>query len=309
MAKLPLTALQAFVLAAQQRNLSRAALGMSLTVSALSHQIRALEQRLQQTLFVRGPRGVSLTPDGERLLDAVAAPLDAIARALQPPRQSRDGALSLSMLPTVASGWLVPRLPRFVARHPELELHLHSGSSLVDFNKEAIDAALRFGPGTWPGLDAVHLFDEWITPVASPDFLKRRSRVPEPAELARWPLLGDPGERWKDWFLQFGGAPPKRYVANFGDTETLHRAALEGLGVALGRMTMVKPLIEAGRLVALMPQRLRAEWSHYLVYPPRSAQHPGVAAFRTWLLEEAAQHISATAAVHAPAPRSRRSRR
>ncbi|MCQ4165603.1 LysR substrate-binding domain-containing protein [Tahibacter harae] len=309
MSKPPLGALQAFVLAAQQRNLSHAAQRLNLTVSALSHQIRALEQRLQRTLFVRGPRGVSLTEDGERLLDAVAGPLQAIERALQPPRQCREGVLALSTLPTIATGWLVPRLPRFVARHPELELHLHSGSGLVDFSKEPVDAALRFGPGAWPGLEAIHLFDEWVTPVASPAFLKRRPRRPGPAELARWPLLGDPGGRWRDWFAQFGGAEPRRYVANFDDSESLHRAALEGLGVALGRLTLVKPLLDAGRLVALMPQRLRAEWSHYLVYPPRSAQHAGVAAFRAWVLEEAAQHSAATAALAAGAAPARKRRR
>jgi len=309
MGRVPLAALQAFVLAAQQRNLSRAALRLNLTVSALSHQIRALEQRLQQTLFVRGPRGVTLTADGERLLDAVEAPLAAIERAMQPPRQCREGVLSLSMLPTVATGWLVPRLPRFVARHPELELHLHSGAGIVDFAKEPIDAALRFGPGVWPGLDAIHLFHEWITPVASPLLLKRRRRAPQPADLARWPLLGDPGDRWTDWFQQFGGEPPKRYVANFGDTESLHRAALEGLGVALGRLTMVKPHIDAGRLVVLVPERLRAEWSHYLVYPPRSAAHAGVAAFRAWVLEEAAQHSAATAVTSLAAKGRRRSKK
>lgn len=304
MARPPLASLQVFVLAAQQRNLSRAAQRLNLTVSALSHQIRALEQRLQQTLFVRGPRGVSLTEDGTRLLDAVEGPLAAIERALGPRTQCREGVLRISTMPTVASGWLVPRLPRFVAQHPELELHLHSGIGLIDFAKDPVDAALRFGPGVWPGLDAIHLFHEWITPVASPALLKRRSRQPRPAELARWPLLGDPGDWWTDWFRQFGGQPPKRYVANFGDTETLHRAALEGLGVALGRMTLVKPHIDSGRLVMLMPERLRAEWSHYLVYPARSARHAGVAAFREWLLLEAAEHSAATAA--APPRRPRR---
>ncbi|WP_257387413.1 LysR substrate-binding domain-containing protein [Tahibacter caeni] len=304
MARPPLASLQAFVLAAQQRNLSRAAQRLNLTVSALSHQIRALEQRLQQTLFVRGPRGVNLTEDGTRLLDAVEGPLAAIERALEPRPQCREGVLRISMMPTVASGWLVPRLPRFVAQHPELELHLHSGTGLVDFAKDPVDAALRFGPGVWPGLDAIHLFHEWITPVASPALLKRRSRRPQPSELARWPLLGDPGDWWADWFRQFGGQPPKRYVANFGDTETLHRAALEGLGVALGRMTLVKPHIDSGRLVMLMPERLRAEWSHYLVYPPRSARHAGIAAFREWLLLEAAEHSAATA-VTPPRRRSR----
>ena len=289
MARAPLAALQAFVLAAQYKNLSRAAERLNLTVSALSHQIRALEQRLGQRLFDRGPRGVALTADGERLLDAVASPLDAIERALAPVKTSREGALSLSMMTTFASGWLVPRLPRFVERHPELELQLHSGVSLVDFAREPVDAALRFGPGQWPGLNAVHLFDEWIAPVASPAFVERHKlTLPVATDLARLPLLGDPGERWADWFDRYGGSPPKRYVASFGDSETLHRAAVEGLGVALGRMVTARPLIHAGRLAVLVPERLRSEWSYYLVYPPRSAKHAGVAAFREWVLEEAA---------------------
>lgn len=289
MARAPLAALQAFVLAAQYKNLSRAAERLNLTVSALSHQIRALEQRLGQRLFERGPRGVSLTADGERLLDAVASPLESIERALAPVKTSREGALALSMMTTFASGWLVPRLPRFVEKHPELELQLHSGVALVDFAREPVDAALRFGPGQWPGLNAVHLFDEWIAPVASPGFVERHKlALPVSSDLARLPLLGDPGERWKDWFDLHGGAPPRRYVASFGDSETLHRAAVEGLGVALGRMVTARPLIHAGRLVVLVPERLRSEWSYYLVYPPRSARHAGVAAFREWVLEEAA---------------------
>ena len=289
MARAPLAALQAFVLAAQYGNLSRAAERLNLTVSALSHQIRGLEERLGQRLFLRGPRGVALTPDGERLLDAVASPLETIERALAPVRASSDNALSLSMIMTFASGWLVPRLPRFVERHPDLELQLHSSATLVDFSREPIDAALRFGPGQWPGLNAVHLFDEWIAPVASPDFVERHGlALPVEADMSKLPLLGDPGERWKDWFDLYGGRPPKRYVAQFGDSETLHRAAVEGLGIALGRMVMARPLIHAGRLVVLVPERLRSEWSYYLVYPPRSARHAGVAAFREWVLEEAA---------------------
>ena len=308
MARAPLAALQAFVLAAQHKNLSRAAERLNLTVSALSHQIRALETRLGQRLFERGPRGVTLTADGERLLDAVASPLESIERALAPVKASRDGALALSMMTTFASGWLVPRLPRFVERHPELELQLHSGVALVDFAREPVDAALRFGPGQWPGLTAVHLFDEWIAPVASPAFVERhRLSLPFTGNLSRLPLLGDPGDRWKDWFDLHGGAPPKRYVASFGDSETLLRGAVEGLGVALGRMVTARPLIHAGRLVVLVPERLRSEWSYFLVYPPRSARHAGVAAFREWVLEEAAAYQAAGPA-EAPGPR-RRARR
>jgi LysR family glycine cleavage system transcriptional activator len=194
--------------------------------------------------------------------------------------------LTLSVMGTFASSWLMPRLPRFVAKHPQLDLNLQSSPNVVDFNRDAVDAALRFGPGQWPGVTAELLFDEWISPVASPALIKRLGK-PKLSELGRWPLLGDPNGRWKDWFAQFGGESPRRYVANFSDSETLQRAAHEGLGVALIRMTMARPLLDARQLVLLTRERLRSEWSHYLVYPPRSAEHAGLRVFREWLLSEA----------------------
>ena len=167
MSRAALSALHAFVLAARLRNLSRAADQLHLTVSALSHQIRALEERLGRRLFQRGPRGVVPTDDGLRLLDAIGTHLDGIERALRAYECRRDGALTLSMMGTFASSWLMPRLPHFVAQHPELELNLQSSAAVVDFERDAIDAALRFGPGSWPGLRAEFLFEEWISPVAS----------------------------------------------------------------------------------------------------------------------------------------------
>ncbi|MEO8673094.1 MAG: LysR substrate-binding domain-containing protein [Tahibacter sp.] len=305
MARAPLVALQGFVQVARHASLSRAAEQMNLTVSALSHQIRALEQRMSQRLFIRGPRGVRLTDAGERLLQTVGPALDSIEQVFRPLPQRSDDALSLSMLATFASGWLMPRLPRFVARHPQIELQLNTGIDLVDFSRQPFDAALRFGAGVWPGVSSVPLFEEWLTPVASPKLLGRR-KLRGAEDLARLPLLGDPGGRWKDWFALYGGTPPKRFVAQFGDTETLHRAALEGLGVALGRMSMTRALIEAGRLVALTPQRLRAEWSHYLVYPPRSETHPAVRAFRTWIVQEAAEYQKTNSDKRAPSAGSGR---
>ena len=302
MSRIPLAALQAFVRIARTRNLSRAAEQQHLTVSALSHQMRALEERLGRRLLQRGPRGVSLTPDGAVLLDAVGAHFDGIEHALRNLSPRREDALTLSMLPSFASSWLLPRLPRFVAQHPQLEINLQSGAGLVDFERDAVDAALRYGPGQWPGVLAEHLFDEWVSPVASPGLLRRLGK-PRLAELGRWPLLGDPNARWKDWFDQFGGEAPRRYVASFSDSETLQRAALEGLGVALIRLTMARPFIDAGQLVLLTRERLPSVWAHYLVYPPRSAQHPAVQALRTWLLAEAQAY---RASEKLPAPKRAR---
>lgn len=294
MSRPPLHALQGFVAAARLGNLSRAAETLHLTVSALSHQIKGLEERLDQRLFERSARGIALTPDGQRLFDRIAPALDTIEHALRPYGAKRDQVLGISLMASFASSWLVPRLGRFLALHPQLELNLQSSTALVDFDREReIDAALRFGRGQWPGVEAVHLLDDWVTPAASPALIERLGR-PTLQTLSEFPLLGDPGGRWSDWFARFGGTPPKRYRANFTDSETLHRAAAEGMGIALGRITLAQPMVDAGLLVMLFEQRLPADYSHYLVYPPRSANHAGLAAFRAWLVEEAREYTASS---------------
>jgi len=311
MSKVPLHVLPGFIAAARLGNLSRAAASLHLTVSALSHQMRGLEDQLHKKLFERRPRGLALTDAGEQLFAAVAPHYDKLEQALRPERDRGEQSLTLSVLPSVTSGWLLPRLAGFVARHPEIELSISSSVEVVDFERVAIDAAIRFGPGGWPGLRADPLFDEWLLPVASPALLARFP-VSHRHDLAALPLLRDPSDRWRDWFERFGGAPPRRYVAAFDDTETLQRAAIEGVGVALGRLTMVRPMLDHGRLVALSGQRMRADWAHYLVYPPRSERHPALIAFRRWLLEAAAPYAAETATppatVPAPPPRAAKRR-
>jgi len=296
MSRQPLHALQGFVAAARSGNLSRAAESLHLTVSALSHQIRGLEERLGQRLFRRNARGVELTDDGRELFDRVASHFDALEQALQPFRTRRDDVLTISLMPSFAASWLVPRLPRFLAAHPQLEINLQSTTALVDFDRElSIDAGLRFGRGQYPGLETMHLLDDWVTPTASPALIERLG-LPTLETLDQFPLLGAPGGRWSEWFAQFGGTLPTRFVATFDDSDTLHRAASEGLGVALGRLTLARPLVDAGRLVLPFAQRLKAEFAHYLVYPARSASHAGLHAFREWLSAEAAIDAAAVTA-------------
>lgn len=286
MERAPLNALQVFVTAARAQNMTRAAERLHLTVSALSHQVRLLERRLGCTLFVRGPRGLKPTAEGALLLQRIGPHFDAIDAALRPLCARRDSVLSLSALPSMASSWLVPRLPRFFAQHPEFEFNLDSSIELVDFADGRFDGALRYGPGTWDDLDAELLFEEWLTPVVSPQLLKGRKR-PRPEQLGDWPLLC-PDDPWPRWFELFGGKEPARYVATFSDSETLQRATVEGMGVALGRLTMARPLLENGRLVALFPERMKARYAHYLVHPRRSREHAGFTAFRRWIMAEAA---------------------
>jgi LysR family glycine cleavage system transcriptional activator len=295
MSRPPLHALQAFVAVARARNLTRAAAQLSLTVSALSHQMRTLEERLNQRLLLRGPRGVTLTPHGERLLESIAVHIEGIEHVFTRLRERNADALTISALPLFSSSWLMPRLPAFMAQHPGLEFNLHASVTLVDFEREPVDAALRLGSGQWSGLTAEHLFDEWIVPMASPKLIGRR-RKPKPDEMGSWPLIGesdDDNQRWRRWFALFGGTPPRRYAASFTEAELLHRAAAEGMGIVLGRMILAKPLIDNGTLVMLTEQRMPAGYGHYLVYPERSADHAPLLAFRDWLHPEIRKYLSA----------------
>lgn len=286
MGKLPLSLLQQFVLVARLGNLSRAAAQANLTVSALSHQMRQLEQRMERKLLDRGPRGVQLTAEGRRLMEAVAHHFEGIELAMASYRCRREEALTINTLSGVMSSWLMPRLAGLVAMHPELELNLQSSSALVDFERDPVDVAIRYGKGHWEGMRSEHLFDEWIVPVASPALLAHLPDA-DPDDMSAWPLLGDPSERWRDWFEQIGGHAPKRFVARFDTTDALQRAALEGIGVALGRMVMARPLIDAGLLHVLGQRYLRVPEAYFLVYPERSREHAGFRVFREWIRGEA----------------------
>lgn len=287
MSRPPLHALQGFLAAARSGNLSRAAESLHLTVSALSHQIKALEGRLNRTLFERNSRGIKLTDDGRRLLERIAPHMEAIEQALRPFAARRDDVLRISLVPSMASAWLVPQLGEFLALHPQLELSLHSDVALVDFDRQAdIDAALRTGSGRWPGLVVEHLFDEVLVPLASPALLARlKDRLGEPTleTLHDWPLLGTDDDYWGRWSARHGTPQPTRFAANFDDSEALHRAAVEGVGIALGRITRARLLVEGGLLVPVTGRSLQTDYAHYLVYPPRSAEHAGLKLFREWL--------------------------
>jgi LysR family glycine cleavage system transcriptional activator len=285
MSRLPLDSLEVFVQCARLRNMTRAADTLFLTVSAVSHRLRQLEMRMGQRLLERGPRGVRLTLAGERLFETVAPALEEIERAMR--QRPASPRVLLSLLPLMATGWLLPRMTDFVARHPEVAIDLQCSADLVDFAREPVDFALRLGNGGWPGVQSELLFEEWMAPVASPALLARLGIPPQQAQLQGLPLLGDPGGRWRDWFRAYGGTEPERYLAHLSDAETLHQAAVQGLGVALARLTLARPLIDAGLLLRLGEERLPAGYGFYLVYPERSRAHPHFSVVREWLLREA----------------------
>ena len=282
----PLTTLRAFEAAARLGSFSRAAEEISVTHSAVSHQVRALERSLGTQLFQRNGKRVSLTEAGRHLASRVGAALREIADAAQVVRRrDRGRALSVSTLPSFAARWLMPRLGRFMEQHPEIDVNLHTSVALVDLERDEIDLAIRFGKGDWPGLEAVKFMDDELFPVASPRF--NRGRLPRrPAELAKFRLMRSDDEFWTPWFQAAGVrgiAEPQSPV--FSDSALLLQAAVDGQGIALARRSIAEDDLRGKRLVRLFDIAAPAQGANYLVWP-KGKLSPNAALLRDWLFEE-----------------------
>jgi len=282
----PLVALRAFEVAARQLNFSRAAEELFITHSAVSHQIKVLETHLGMKLFRRSGRAMLLTAEGQQLYAHVREAFARLQRGvaeLKP--EARRGTLTVSVLPGFAARWLVPRLPEFYRRHPELDVNLRATTGLTDFRREDVDLAVRFGPGSWPGLMAEKLLDEDIFPVCSPHY--RSGKLPRtPEELLGCTLLHHVYEPWEEWFRAVGlkaAVPPG---PGFSESNLLLKAAAEGQGVALALGVLVQAELRSGELVRCHPS-LKARYAYYLVHPQQERIAPKVEAFKAWLKEEA----------------------
>jgi LysR family glycine cleavage system transcriptional activator len=299
-------ALRAFEAAARERSLTKAAAALSLTHGAISHQIKALERELGVALVERAGRGIRLTDDGERFASRVrsafaelAAALDDIA-ARANPRQLR-----VSVVPSFAARWLLPRIGRFLAAHPDVDLDVRAAIAYIDFRHDDADMAIRYGEGSWPGVAAEHLFDDTFFPVCSPRLASGRLPA-RPADLAKYTLLRAEDEPWKPW-LEAAGLdwPEPARGPIFNDSSHMIQAAAEGQGIALARRSLLGNDIVNGVLVRLFDVEVAAPRRFYLVYPPRTAGSPKLALFRQWLREE----IAADAAPANTVPARRNQRR
>ena len=282
-----LTALRTFESAARNGNFSRAAEELHITHGAISHQIKSLEQELGAALFVRGRRGVALTPEGTALAAVMRDALGRIADGVAAVRGRSPHALTVSVLPAFATHWLIPRLADFQARHPGIEVNIRASQELVDFARDRVDVAVRYGPGAWRGLTATRLMAEQVFPVCSPDFAG--GRLPRSlAALRDAALLHSPTQPWAAWFHALGVVPPPRRGPSFSEAGLLLRAAVDGLGVALARSVLARPDLEAGRLVRPVAESVPADFAYYLVHPAGVPVTGALAAFREWLLNAAA---------------------
>lgn len=284
-----LPALGVFAAAARHQNFAHAAEELHLTASAVSHHVRKLEMLLQVALFQRHARGVTLTAEGRQLADAATAALsdiEAVAGNLQQVRGTTQ--LRITTLHSLAYCWLLPRLPRFVARHPNIRLHLDTGIALTRFDDAGPDLGIRHGPGHWPGLTAHHLMGDELFPVASPG-LPGAAEIREPREIARLPLVTDLAlQGWRDWFRAAGVRGLRLpQMHSFSDSTDAMRASVYGIGAALARKHIATPYLQRYELIRLPGPALKARFSYYAVYPAHRPPHPAATIFIDWLKHEA----------------------
>jgi LysR family glycine cleavage system transcriptional activator len=289
----PLNALRAFEAAARHMSFSKAADELHVTPAAISHQVKALEDVLGVTLFRRLVRSLALTDAGRTYLPNLTRGLDHIARATEQLRgRGLAGRLTLSVMPSFAMRWLVPLLPDFHAAFPDIDLVVRAEPRKVDFDTEDVDAAIRYGPATHPGLRADLLMREEIFPVCSPALVQGPRAIRTLADVRHHPLIHDFDAsaaeswfHWETWIREhgLGDVDPTRGL-RFSDSSLMLEAATLGLGVALGRSAIMGDLLASGRLVRPVAEAHDADHAYWIVSPERLADEPKVAALRDWLI-------------------------
>jgi LysR family transcriptional regulator of beta-lactamase len=283
---LPLNALRSFEAAARHSSFTNAAIELCVTPAALSHQVKALEERLGTSLFRRLPRGLALTDEGSALLPVLREAFDRIAEALG----RFDGGvmrevLSVGAVGTFAVGWLLPRLPRFRQAHPFIDLRLSTNNNRVDLAAEGLDYGIRFGDGAWHGTEALLLFEAPSTPLCSPAVA---SRLKAPTDLAGETLLRSyRSDDWPDWFRAAGLPAPPLAGPVFDSSRVMVEAALQGEGVALAPASMFGRELGEGRLVR--PFEAQAVTGSYWLTRLKSRERTeAMQTFEDWLLGQAA---------------------
>jgi LysR family glycine cleavage system transcriptional activator len=307
----PLNALRAFEAAARHMSFALAARELHVTPAAISHQIKGLEEHLGRPLFRRLKRGLELTRSGHALLPRLSEGFGRLAAAVEELRAiDEEGTLAVSVATSLASRWLAPRLYRFVAEHPELDVRINASTRLIDPKKgdpsggdgdpstplENADIAVRFGAGDYPGYRVDKLMAVTVTPMCSPKLLEGKRPLRTPADLAHQVLIhdnvtyDDGGPLWPAWLkaARVEGVDTAHGL-RFSHAMLALEAAADGLGVALSMPVLGGSDLASGRLVAPFALALPLKFAYYTVSSAEAAEREDVAAFRSWLLAEAAR--------------------
>ncbi len=295
----PLKAIRAFEAAARRGSFNRAAEELFVTPSAISHQVKSLEEFLGVSLFRRARRQVQLTIAGERYLDSVAHALDEIDLATRRLiAASSANAINVSAPPAFLTRWLVPRVREFQDRHPDIELRLSPNNGPINFSWSDIDMAIYFGDGNWPGLEVRFLREVVLVPVCSPGFIEDGPRISRPADLCAHTLI-DVSTRpteWDEFLASFGVKRQKRGKRlGFSSTSLALGAAMENLGIALADRQLVAREVLYGRLVTPLDIAMENQRGYYLVYQRQRRLTDQMRAFLDWVIDEVAGEQAADA--------------
>jgi LysR family transcriptional regulator, glycine cleavage system transcriptional activator len=290
-ARLPsLNGLRAFEAAARHLSFTLAASELNVTQTAISHQIRRLEEELGIRLFVRQNRALALTAEARDYLPGVRAAFNDLRLATDRLlRKDDDKVLTVSTLASLAAKWLLPRLTDFQEHHPGIDVRITTSTSLVDFQRDNVDAAIRYGRGQWPGLRADWLMADELFPVCSPSLLRGDKPLRCPEDLKSHMLLHTSNANSDDWRLWLTAAGLPADIARqpgitFDMIFMTIQAAIDGIGVAMGRTSYVQDDIAKGRLVVPFKIALPADAGFYLVAPEGRREAPKLAAFRDWMI-------------------------
>ncbi len=263
---------------------------LSLTQSAISRQLQALERQMGAELVLRGAKRLALTPAAQDYCAEIRQALNRIAQAsLRLQVAPVGGTLNLAILPAFGMRWLMPRLPEFARLHPDVTINMSTRLGQFNFASESFDAAIHFGRDDWPGTDSILLRHEHVLPVCAPS-LPRPNSPPTPAAIRNLPLLHIQSRprAWSAWFKRHGVAISGPLDGTMYDQyATISQAALHGLGVALMPDFLIEQDLATGRLIPLHPTPSEANGAYYLVWPQSKSRDPSLRHFRTWLSTQA----------------------
>lgn len=285
----PLNAVRAFEAAARHLSFTRAAEELYVTHGAVSRQVKNLEEFLDKKLFQRLPGRLDLTPAGRVYAELVREVLEQLAHGTaEMMRDAGREKLTVSVIPSFASRWLVPRLERFYEAYPDWEILINVTLDLVDLERDGIDLAVRLGRGRWPGLSQDYLFSADLAPVCAPDLISAEKPLSTPNDLSHHRLLHtDAREQWTTW-LRLAKAEGVDVMRGpvYSDVNVTIQAAIEGQGVALANLQLIQNELDAGKLTAPFPLSLTEDVGYYLVYPRGTGEHEKIKAMRDWLRQE-----------------------
>jgi LysR family glycine cleavage system transcriptional activator len=292
----PLASLQAFAKAAETLSFKDAADALHVSPSALTRRIQSLEEQLGTPLFRRRNPGLELTLEGERYLEGVRRALGELRRAHESLQPSASAPLRLSALASFTESWLVPRLPDFERAHPGIAIEVEATLRYADFDRDDVDAAIRFGTGPWDGVHGEPLVDLEYLPVCSPVLLHGENALREPKDLVRQTLIRivQVPQAWPAWLRAagLGDLEPAKLVT-YDHLSIALSAAESGQGVALCAPFLCAPRLASGRLCVPFEIPLTSEATYHFVCRPGSLADPRIIALRDWLVDTLAAEEAA----------------